>query len=174
MSRLADTQSYQVFLIKIQSFSRSRLSHMQVKRALPSKLVCTKPKKWPTKSIVLQLATTACHVLAPHPLISSLAIATEPYLQSTLLQVTYTAKPLTFEQRASFPGLPCFRSSVCIQYNTLKWKSICIMQNEAKQSGTMAKGRPGFPQISVLRPILAYKRQGSLQSHTGKCGFCFH
>ena len=35
----------------------------------------------------------------------------------------------------------------------------------------MAKGRPGFPQISVHGPILTYMRQGSLQAHTGKCGF---
>ena len=37
---------------------------------------------------------------------------------------------------------------------------------------TVAKGRPGFPQISVLGPILTYLRRGSLQAHTGTCDFC--
>ena len=36
----------------------------------------------------------------------------------------------------------------------------------------MAKGRPGFPEMSVLGPILAYMRRGSLPSCIGKSGFC--
>ena len=35
----------------------------------------------------------------------------------------------------------------------------------------MAKGRPGFLQISVFIPILPYMGQGSLQARTCKCGF---
>ena len=35
----------------------------------------------------------------------------------------------------------------------------------------MAKGRFGFPEISVLGPTLAYMRRGSLLSRTRKCGF---
>ena len=40
------------------------------------------------------------------------------------------------------------------------------------EHGTIAKGRPGFPQLSVLGPVLTFMKRGSLPSRTGKGGFC--
>ena len=36
----------------------------------------------------------------------------------------------------------------------------------------MGKGRPEFPQISILGPVRRCIKPGSLQPHTEKCAFC--
>ena len=46
---------------------------------------------------------------------------------------------------ASFPGLPRFRSSVCVQYNTWKQKrsSASVYYTECKPKNKKKRGRPG-------------------------------